>query len=270
MTGVGRSVVFFLSSMPDTSFSSLTRVYRATSRTHMTYVTIAATICDAGIKMKRRPVPESMRETLVGLGLTGPGAPEATLHEYSKGDYLCHEGERLAEMFYILSGKVKVSVTSRGGRTLLICFYEAEGIIGSIEVLTGKPATATAQAVTDTLCIAVPIPNHAAYYHSNAAFLDYLCTTMSVMFSRSSRNSAINILHPLQTRLCSYILSMQDDGLFHENLVETSELLGTSYRHLLRELARLCHNRILSKAPKGYHIIDLERLALLAEDYYQM
>lgn len=173
-------------------------------------------------------------------------------------------------MLYILEGKVKISVASRGGKTLLICFYEAEGIIGSIEALTGKPATATAQAVSDTLCVAVPILSHAGYYHSDPLFLDYLCTTLSVMFARSSRNSAINILHPLQTRLCSYILSMQDNGRFHENLTETSELPGASYRHLLRELARLCSEGILVKERDGYRVARPDRLAELAEDYYTL
>lgn len=220
--------------------------------------------------MKREPVPATHHDTLRTLGLTGPGAPQASLLHYRRGEYLCHEGETLPEILYILSGKVKVSVASRGGRTLLICFYEAEGIIGSIEVLTGKPATATAQAVTSTVCVAVPIPGNAAYFHSDPTFLDYLCTSMSIMFARSSRNSAINILHPLQTRLCSYIVLMQHHGRFHENLTETSELLGTSYRHLLRELARLCRQQILAKGADGYHILQPEQLAALAEDYYQM
>lgn len=220
--------------------------------------------------MKREPIPESWNGTLKMLGLSGPGAPPATLLRCNQGEYLCREGEVISEIFYIIQGKVKISVASRAGKTLLICFYEAEGIIGSIEVLTGKEATATAQTVTDTLCIAVPVAGYSAYFHSEPVFLDYLCTMMSGMFAKSSRNSAINILHPLQTRLCSYILLMQDDGRFRENLTETSELLGTSYRHLLRELARLCRDGVLAKRRDGYHVADPARLEALAEDYYQM
>lgn len=220
--------------------------------------------------MKREPVPEALHGALKTLGLSEPGTPRAALLRYARGEYLCHEGGQLDEIFYIIEGKVKISVGSREGKTLLICFYEAEGIIGSIEVLTGKPATATAQAVSDTLCIAVPIAGNGTFFHTNATFLDYLCTTMSVMFAKSSRNSAINILHPLQTRLCSYIVLMHDQGRFHENLTETSELLGTSYRHLLRELARLCQDGVLVKKKDGYHVADFDRLTELAEDYYQM
>jgi len=170
-----------------------------------------------------------------------------------------------------MEGKVKISTTSSGGKTLLICFYQAEGIIGSIEALTDLPATATAQAVTDVVCIAVVIAPNRELLLNSLPFLRYLNTVLSVMFARSSKNNALNILYPLETRLCSYIALTQIDGVFREKLTETGELLGSSYRHLMRTLEALCIKGILEKEGRGgYRIADLPALKTMAEDYYSM
>ena len=55
---------------------------------------------------------------------------------------------------------------------------------------------------------------------------------------------------------------------FNENLTTFAELLGTSYRHLLRTLNKLVDQGLLQKIKGGYRIIDEETLRRLAADIY--
>lgn len=220
--------------------------------------------------MRRGPVGSEYRGALEEYGLLEVTHAPPELFRYKKGEYLCREGEALEYLLYVAQGRIKVSTTSGSGKTLLICFYSSEGIIGSIEALTGLPATATAQAVSDVVCVAVAIAPNKKTLQSSVPFLRYLNTVLSVMFARSSKNSAVNILCQLETRLCSYIALTQSDGLFREKLTETSELLGASYRHLLRTLEALCSQGVLRKEPEGYRVVDLPGLKARAEDYYAM
>ena len=78
---------------------------------------------------------------------------------------------------------------------------------------------------------------------------------------RSSKNSSINLLYPLENRVASYIISIgvKEDSKyfkFDETLTIISELLGTSYRHLLRTLNKLVDKKILSREKDLYIVLD--------------
>ncbi|OYO76234.1 hypothetical protein CG709_15530, partial [Lachnotalea glycerini] len=54
-----------------------------------------------------------------------------------------------------------------------------------------------------------------------------------------------------------------DNLIFSENLTALSELLGTSYRHLLRTLRNFCDNGYLLKEKGYYKIIAPNQLRAL-------
>lgn len=88
----------------------------------------------------------------------------------------------------------------------------------------------------------------------------------------SSRNGSINLLYPLENRLASYIMATMGNENrieFDETLTEIAELLGTSYRHLLRTINNLVSKGILRKDKAGYEVIDEEMLSSLAIDLYK-
>lgn len=218
--------------------------------------------------MTKCPLPPEMTAQLTqyGLGAIDPAAP--LLFRYKKGECLSIEGQMPEVIQFIISGTVKVSVYASNGRSMMFCFNGPGNIIGSIELLSASAFTATAIAVGEVLCIAVPIAPCWDFFNSDVDFLRYLCSDLSYSFAHSSRNAATNILYPLETRLCSYIGVTAQAGVFNERLTETAELLGTSYRHLLRCLDGLCGRGILSKQPKGYRVTDAAELDRLASDYY--
>lgn len=220
--------------------------------------------------MKRAPVPPHYGGLLEKYGLTGVvSGPE--LFHFRKGEHLVREGVRLDHLLYVVEGRVKVTTSATTGKTLLICFYVPGNVLGNIEALQAdRTATANAQAATDTTCIAVPIEPNREYFRGSLPFLNHLCLELATTFARSSKNNALNILYPLQTRLCSYISMTQENGIFHENLTEVSELLGASYRHLLRTIEKLCAEGILTKGAQGYTVSDPHELDRLAGDYYSL
>lgn len=218
--------------------------------------------------MKSLPIPPHYLPQLTQFGLSGTLPSPPFLACFDKGEYLCREGEPLDYIMYVVKGRIKISITTSTGRTLLIRFTENWGIIGSLEMLSNQVVTASNLAVTPVEAIAVPLHANLAYLRQSQPFLLHLATTMSVAFVDASKYSAINILLPLKPRLCSYIVLTQENGLFTEKLTDTAELLGISYRHLLRALQELCKENLLKKQTEGYRILNLARLSQLAGDYY--
>lgn len=89
------------------------------------------------------------------------------------------------------------------------------------------------------------------------------------------KNSSINLLYPLENRLASYILATgervnnNEERIikFNENLTEIGELLGTSYRHLLRTLNNLSCKGAIRKKSNYFQVLDEKILKSLQQIY---
>lgn len=185
------------------------------------------------------------------------------VREYDSGDMLCCEGTPLTELLIVISGRSRVSCMAENGRSLLLCFSEGESIHGDLELFTGRElACSDVQAATKLRALAIPMEDNRELLLKNAAFLARAGGDLAAKLERSTQNCAAIILNSLGTRLCRYIELTARNGVFAERLGETAELLGTSYRHLMRELGRLCESGILEHSGPGeYKISDIKRLS---------
>ena len=102
-------------------------------------------------------------------------------------------------------------------------------------------------------------------------FLYPMLVQVAKKLSHTTIAQAMIATYNLENRLSSYIIhtaSEKFDGklVFNENLVETAELLCTSYRHLLRVLKEFCDRGVLENNKSEYVITDRDKLIELASD----
>jgi CRP-like cAMP-binding protein len=203
--------------------------------------------------------------------------PYMELLLFKKNEYICRAGEALDYFLFFVEGKAKVNNPLSNGKSLLLCFYEGFRVLGDLEIINGKNASNNVQVIEDAYCLGLPIEYVKAKLLRDSKFLKYICTSLGEKLERLSKNSSINLLYPLENRLASYIFAagdrIENRGIkrieLNENLTEVSELLGTSYRHLLRTLNTLCTRRILIKKSSSYEVLDEEILIKLAADLYR-
>ncbi len=81
-----------------------------------------------------------------------------------------------------------------------------------------------------------------------------MCGELAAKLEQASASAAQNLLYPLSERLIDYMLKAQPGGVFSESLTATSELLGVSYRHLLRTLKRLEERGLVQRVSGGYRL----------------
>jgi len=203
--------------------------------------------------------------------------PYMELLLFKKNEYITKENEEINYLVFIVKGKAKVYVTLSNGKSLLLCFYQGFKILGDLEFVDSKTAASNVQAIEDTYCIGISYENVRIHLLEDAKFLRYICSSLGNKLYQCSKNSSINLLFQLENRLASYIITTgdkrEDSGqskvIFDENLTETAELLGTSYRHLLRTLSVLCSKKVLKKINNYYEIVDMAVLKKLSADLYQ-
>ncbi len=203
--------------------------------------------------------------------------PYLELFAYEKNEHICTDNHRLQHILFLVKGKAKVYKSLANGRSLLLCFYSPLKVLGDLELVNPAAAPSNVQALEQVYCVGFHLKHVKGHLANDLTFYKFICTSLGEKLDRSSINSSINLLNQLENRLASYILATAEQvqrnnltiHLFNENLSNTAELLGTSYRHLLRTLSSLCANNVLRKLGSGYEVINIARLEELASDVYK-
>lgn len=197
------------------------------------------------------------------------------LFVYEKGDYLSREGEAIEHLLFFVKGKAKVYINLENGKSLLVCFYYPFMIFGDLELVSQKMATTNTVVIDEVHCIGLSLNKVRKELLKDSKLMGFVCKSLGDKLERASKNGTINLLYPLENRVASYIIATMesDQGsveqlYFKENLTTLAELLGTSYRHLLRILNGLAKGRLIEKIKGGYKVIDEEGLRILAADIY--
>lgn len=185
--------------------------------------------------------PESLREHLI-------------IHRFEPNEALCLQGEEPHYLYMLVKGKVKVYTTSLEGKTLLLSFNTPFGFIGEIECVRGGENLNTVTAVTQVETVAFH-KRWLSQYGEEAPFLRFLLDMVTQKFYLKSLSLSFNLMHPVEVRLASYLLSVSTEEELEshshvsiESLKDVANLIGTSYRHLNRVLRGFCSTGLVERS----------------------
>ncbi|MDK2808645.1 MAG: family transcriptional regulator, putative post-exponential-phase nitrogen-starvation [Clostridiales bacterium] len=219
--------------------------------------------------MKKRNLSENEKNYLSTYPIPDSLKQEAVTLTFEKGELLSRQGEFFPYLFFLTKGKVKVCITEANGKNLLLRFYYAGSMLGSVELFLKGHATTTVTAITAVTGIGLPMNACIRQSTLDTPFVHFIAQSMAITFDKSSKRNAANMLYPSEVRLCAYIEATNENGRFEENLTEIADLLGVSYRHLLRNISLLCTLGILKKMSRtAYRIQDPKALRDMASDCY--
>ena len=185
---------------------------------------------------------------------------------FQRGEQLIRYQERLTRLSFLVEGRVKVFRVMENGRSVLHAIFEGIQVMGDLELMLGcDRATTDVVAITDGMWIGLPLAQCRDQIVADVEMLRFLGGELARKLDHSSRQWAQNLLFPLPARLAVYMLFSAQDGLFSDNLTRASELLATSYRHLLRTLKGFCESGMIRRCASGYRILDPEALRRAGE-----
>jgi len=197
--------------------------------------------------------------------------PYMELILFKKNEQICKQDEEISYLFFLVDGKAKTYRLLKNGRTLLLIFNSPFQVIGDVEFMNKDVADSNVEAVEDTCCVAISFEYIRKFALSDHKFLQFMCNQLANKLRKSTSNSSVNLLYPLENRLASYILEfviskedIKENIKFQGNLVQVAQLLGSSYRHLLRTLKDFCDKGILRKCDGGYEILRKDILIHMA------
>ncbi|WP_163100351.1 Crp/Fnr family transcriptional regulator [Peribacillus alkalitolerans] len=195
-----------------------------------------------------------------------------TLVSFDQGELICSQGEPSQYLYILVKGKVKIYTTSVEGKTLILSFKHPLDVIGDIEYVRGIDFINTVEAVSPVMMIRIHHRWLKKYCSEYPPFLKFLLELITQKFYLKSNSMSFNLMHPVEMRLASYLLSVSFDesnSLFLGQISTTSlkdaaNLIGTSYRHLNRVLQQFCQDGLIERQ-KGFILVrDKDGLSSLA------
>lgn len=187
------------------------------------------------------------------------------LKTFKTGECLFSQGEKADTVYFLVEGKLKVSMLSPEGKRLILAFKSPLDIVGDIEYVRQCPFINTVEAVMETVVIQIPSPLLRNEMADHTAWLQFLLETIARKFEKKSHAMNFNLLYSVDVRVASYLLSMTptEPVIGSTSLIDMADLIGTSYRHLNRVLQKFEQNGWIAK--KRGTITLLDRSALLEQ-----
>lgn len=179
-------------------------------------------------------------------------------------------------LYLFLNGKIKVCSLTSNGNEALLNLITGMCVMGDLEIFDLETPNITIEAMKDSYAIEIPLDKVKSFIDQDPVFLKYLGRLLAQKINNFSNNVTVNTSFPLINRLSAYIsfaaqsvtFSGETYLYFHEDLTTLSQLLFTSYRHLLRTLKELREMQIIEPHKRGYFITDETALHTLASDKY--
>lgn len=76
--------------------------------------------------------------------------------EYNAGDYILREGAKCDTLIIVKSGQIEVFKTSNSGAHIPLGIVQSGEYLGEMAMISDRPHSANAVALTKTLCIKIP------------------------------------------------------------------------------------------------------------------
>lgn len=183
---------------------------------------------------------------------------------FEKGELICCAEEPLAYLCFIISGRAKTYSIMENGKRFLSGVYQRPELVGDLELLSDTPINSYVEALGETDCLGIALEGNKMKLLNDLEILRVMGRELAVKLKNSTRFAAAGLTYPLEQRLADYILNTEYNGIFSEHMGELSELMGTSYRHLLRSMKNLCETEVLEKNGSRYRIKNREELRRIA------
>ncbi|MNJ54446.1 Regulatory protein YeiL [compost metagenome] len=201
-----------------------------------------------------------------------------TLYHLVPGDVICYQGQQSEQLYVLVHGRIKIYTNSHEGQSLIVSFKSPLEVIGDIEYIRQIEIINTVEAVTAVDLIGISHAWLRKIGDDHPPFLRFLLDIITRKFYVKSDFLSFNLMHPVEIRLASYLLSFVSEGeetlrsVQHEaiGLADTANLIGTSYRHLNRIVEKFCRDGLVERGVRGtIHICNLEGLQAIVNGLSQ-
>ena len=145
-----------------------------------------------------------------------PGELEAVLRlsserRYRKGQTIFQKGDAGSSMMAVLSGRVRIGAISLEGKEITLNMVDAGEVFGEIALLDGKPRSADATAIEDTLLLVIERRTFLPFLEADQSLALRLLSVLCERLRQTSEALGDFVMFDLEARLGRTLVKLADD-----------------------------------------------------------
>lgn len=197
---------------------------------------------------------------------------KSSRRELKKGDVLINQGDEDGDFaVYLLSGALKISFVSAGGREIILNYCAPNELVGEIALLDSGPRTASVTAVVPSKALLLPTKTFLETVSTNPA------SVVGVMRELAKRVRQLNLVvesdrtFSMGPRLARALVRLMDrdasDGrlIYNPSQNDLGAFAGLARENVSRLLSDWEEQGIVTRKGRALLVSDAEYLELLAE-----
>ena len=196
---------------------------------------------------------------------------ELTEVELSRGSTLFHEGDPGDQLYFIVSGKIKLGRTAPDGRESLVAIMGPGELFGEMALFDPSPRSTSATAVSETRLAGLKHENLKKVIERSPDVSAQLLQALARRLRRTNESLADLVFSDVPGRVAKALLDLADrfgrpatDGILvaHElTQEELAQLVGASRETVNKALAEFVQRGWIRLEARAVVLLDLERLA---------
>ena len=188
----------------------------------------------------------------------------------SKGEILFHKDDACHGFYLIVSGKVKLVLSSSGGNEKVVEILAAGHTFGEAVMFMDKPYPLSAHVLSDSILVYVTKASIFQALESNPLLARKLITGLSIRLHQLVQNQEFNSLRSGKQRVADYLvrqLPAQDSMLLTlpASKGTIASHLGITPEHFSRILHELIEDGLIAVRSREVEILSLSRIRQLVD-----
>ncbi|MFE7632289.1 Crp/Fnr family transcriptional regulator [Kocuria sp. NPDC057446] len=195
---------------------------------------------------------------------------ELTEVDLSRGSTLFHEGDPGDQLYFIVSGKIKLGRTAPDGRESLVAIMGPGELFGEMALFDPSPRSTSATAVSETRLAGLKHDNLKKVIERSPDVSAQLLQALARRLRRTNESLADLVFSDVPGRVAKALLDLADrfgrpatDGILvaHElTQEELAQLVGASRETVNKALAEFVQRGWIRLEARAVVILDLQRL----------
>ncbi len=201
-------------------------------------------------------------------------AGAASLKRYVKGDTIFEQDAPSDAFYTIASGRVKIFKMLASGKDLILEIFGAGDPLGAVAVYDGRPFPASAVALEDTTCVAIPRAVFFRLLEEHPSLVRGLLLGMTVRLVELTNRLAQLSGTRIEPRFARLFLKLSGEigrpergGTFIPLVLsrqELADMTGTTIETAIRIMSRWGKDGTVRTEKEGFMLLDREALDALA------
>lgn len=180
-----------------------------------------------------------------------------------RGQVLFTAGEPADHLYVVLSGRLKIVITSDRGESLVIGFLGAGDTVGEMSVVDGLPRSAGVEALEDTALLCLPMAAVRRLLEGSAAVALSVAEDLVARLRHVTDSAADLVFLDLPRRLAKLLVATPDGLRLPQS--EVAAQLGAARPTLNRALSSFQRRGWVEVQRGGVAVVDVAALARFAD-----